>query len=232
MSEDPQPQPISKHPVLQQIDEHKIKMRSRSYFTSRTIIVIVFTLALFAVAVFLSSFVVYLFGHTDLFLLAKTDRVGFQLFIAFFPWFTIICALVIIYIIGALLSRYAFIYLRPAFIAAILILMILGLGSIFLQTISFHDNFGKYAISNNVPLLDIFYQKFQSSENEHVFSGEVLSVSSANLKVRGVLGDVWEPSITPKTIFYAPIHAGEQVTVIVHGRGSAQVADYIRPSAK
>lgn len=118
--------PNIKEGVLRAINDHKVKMRPALLFKAEFILIALVSLLLLVVMIGLAGFVLFALrvnGHEALLGFGVS---GIGTFLRIFPWPLFILGLVLIFILQALIRRFAFGYRKPIFL--ILVTLFVGGG--------------------------------------------------------------------------------------------------------
>ena len=214
--------------VLDKISKREITMRSRWYFILRGLLSLIVALIMFAISVFLISFVLYLFQISDLVHLPMAGSTGYYFFLILFPWFPVIFSIILVSLIGIPFRRYPFMHIWPFIYNVIVVVVLIGLASFIIQLTPLHNRLLLYTVSRQTPLLARFYNNYSRTNDERVITGELLSVKGNSLIVRTSSQKLVNLIITPETSVANKYAVNDQVLMLIQPVGQKTEVDYIK----
>ncbi len=122
-----------KEGVLKAISEHKVAMRSSAFFKAEFVLIVLVSLITLILTIGLAGFIFFglrVNGHDSL--LAFGPR-GIGAFLHVFPWPLFILDLFFLFVLQALIRRFAFGYRRPIFVVLIILFVGGGVSALLLD---------------------------------------------------------------------------------------------------
>lgn len=138
--------------ILAQINERKVTMRPKAYFTIQLVLLGVLVFAVLVVSIFLVNFIsfsVRISAHDVLFGFGPS---GFLIFVRTFPWELLLLDVVFIAALQKLLMKFTFGYRSPVlYILGALLVITSALGLAFDRGTGFNDDISARAHRNELP---------------------------------------------------------------------------------
>jgi len=144
--------------VLEAIQADEVTMRSRYYFIARSALWIIGTLLAFSLALYLISFVAFIFRGNGLSMLPHLGAGGWlNLFISL-PWILLLGVFVVFLLLQILSTHFSFIYKRPLVHTALGSIFILVISGIAIGQTALHDNAYRYSQEHGTPFAAKLYK--------------------------------------------------------------------------
>ena len=141
-----------KEGVLKAITDHKVMMRSSTFFRVEYALILLVSLLVLCVTIGLAGFILFALrvnGHEAL--LSFGPR-GIQAFLLVFPWPLFVLDLLLLIILQALMRRFAFGYRRPIFLVLAILFIGGGISALLLdRETSVHDRLMQESQHGGVP---------------------------------------------------------------------------------
>lgn len=171
--------------VLKKIECGDVKMKPKSYFLVKAIILILFTFSIFVLTTVLVSFIIFtLLNRGDLFLLGFGGK-GLYKFILMFPWYLLVVNAVLLILLDYLIRRFRFGYNSPVIYLFLGTLVFVTTFSYVINYTSIHRMLYGFASRNNLPYAGMMYDRMRIIHNEDgVFRGVVTSIGDDYIIVK------------------------------------------------
>jgi hypothetical protein len=141
-----------KEGVLKAISEHKVAMRSATFFKVEYALILIVSLLILLVTIGLAGFILFALrvnGHEAL--LSYGPR-GIQAFLLVFPWPLFVLDLLLLIVLQALMRRFAFGYRRPIFVILAVLFVGGGVSALLLdRETSVHDRLMEESHHGGIP---------------------------------------------------------------------------------
>ncbi len=180
-----------KEKVLEKIKKGEIRMRPKVYFSLKK----VFSLCLFAFAIFLSffflSFIHFHLISSGLWYLPKFGPKGFLVFFKNLPWVLIIFAFVLVFLSTILFWNFSFRW--PLFVSLLGIFLVLFFGSFAMEKMAIHPKLLLEAKEGReLPLISPIYLRYGEQKFKEFHRGIIEKVSTSSVFIKKPDGEVLE----------------------------------------
>lgn len=215
--------------VLNTIQTDKVTMHSRYYFLARTALWVLGIILAFGTALFLLSFVAFVFQGNGLYLLPQLGFRGFTVLFMSLPWLLLLLIFMVFVVLQVLSTHFAFVYKRPLIHTILGSIFLIIIGSALIAHTPLHDR--AYTLSNQqkLPIAGSFYRDAVRDKNDvHIGTIENLTETSFTLHARG--GEIYTVFVSDDTR-KPPMVLGDGAVVMVLGveKEGAIQAHGIRP---
>jgi hypothetical protein len=212
------PENSIKKNILEKIQKGEIKMRPRSYFILRFILLILAVCLSFILAIFFISFIRFILSINGASFLPSFGWQGTMAMLTAFPW-PILLVSAIFLILSALLSKqFTFIYHRPAIFGIIGILLIFFIGSLILHQIRLHEQIFEFSSGKKMLFINPMYNSYRRlPPASHSVIGEVASTTKTGFLIEDEDNQNFQIFVTPQTIFPSGQDIRENDTILVIG---------------
>lgn len=218
--------------VLKRIELGELKMKPKSYFVVKSVILIGLTFLTFVMATVLVSFIIFsLKSRGDIFLLGFGTK-GLYRFILVFPWYLLIANAFLVFFLDYLLRRFRYGYNSPILYLFLATLVFVTLFSFVVNFTSFHERLSKFAEKNRIPFARDMYIDARKSHSEKslyrgvvTFIGDnyfILRSGSENVSQKDEIRVVAPPGLDPRNF----VHIGEEVYVAGYMATGTNVASF------
>lgn len=163
--------------VLRRIEQDCVKIKPKSYFVIKAVLLALCVFSIFVLSVILVSFIIFsLNTRGDLFLLGFGKR-GIVKFILLFPWFLLSIDALLIVLLDYLVRRFRFGYHSPIIYLFLATLVFVTTFSYLINFTSLHSQLSDLARSRHIPFAESMYGDINKSRHgEGIFRGIVSSV--------------------------------------------------------
>lgn len=195
----------------------KAKMRPRSYFVVRSILLIIGSGLLALTLVYLTSFVFFVMRVSGVWFVPAFGPSAVGVFFKSLPWVLIIIAIVFVIILEWLVKRYALAWRKPLLYSTFGIIgFVLVSGFIVAQT-SLHRGAFEYAENDKLPLIGPLYRGYGKPHLKDIHPGTILELTENGLIIETRDGERWNVEIveTTRLPFGGEFVIGD--AVIIHG---------------
>jgi magnesium-transporting ATPase (P-type) len=187
--------------VLAKIKTEDIKMRPRSYFILRGILLAMSIVIIFLVALYILSFILFIFKESDLWYMPGLGPRGLGIFLKNFPWLLIIVIVIFILALETLVKRYSFAYRQPLLYSVLAIIALIIFMGIIIRQTSFHNRIWSGTEKGHFNLAQPFYKNFGPQPMEGVYPGVVLEITPAGFIIETPTKTVIKVSTSTLTLF-------------------------------
>jgi hypothetical protein len=209
--------------VIDQIKSNKTKMRPRSYFIFRAVLLIVIAVIVFLLLLFFVSFIIFVLRQDGGLLAVNYGVSGWDVFFHALPWSLLLLSLALILTLALLLKRYAFIYHQPFLYSLLALIIVVSLGSVFVAATSLHPGIMSYATRNGLPLIQGVYQ-FEMAPPGNIYRGEVIQMIPSGFILEEADGETSTIIIASNTPFAAAdFPVGDYVVIFGHPASTATI---------
>lgn len=204
--------------VISKIEQGEVKMKSKRYFVSKTVLIFGFTALFSLLALYTGSFIFFILEENAILTLSNMGIEGLKLAILSFPWHLVVLVLSVTVLVEVMLKRFSFIYKRPLIYSMLAILLLVIVGSVVMGATSVHRSFFDLAEQDRLPVMGGLYRHFADLDIEHVHFGEILEVGNGKVVMELEGGEVVDLNITKSTKGYRRIseelEEGRNIVVI------------------
>ena len=185
--------------VISKIKRGEVKMRPKSYFISKTVLIFLFTALFSLFALYLGSFIVFILQENAILAFSYMGMEGFKLAFLSFPWYLMLLVLSIVIFIEVIVKRFSLVYRRPFIYSILAIFLLVVAGSAMVSTTSVHRSFFDLAEQERLPVMGGMYRHFGDLDIEHVHMGEILEIKNGHITMELEDGDMVHLNITKDT---------------------------------
>ena len=159
--------------IIEQIQSGKVTMHSRAYWTWKTVLMGL-GLALVAVAgIFIASFIIFILHANGVWDLPKFGAHGLHEFLLYFPWLFVPAIILFIWLLERFVLQYSFGYRIPVLYSALIIVIVIVVGSIVVSTTPLHQRLYESAEAGHVPGAEGIYNFFNGNHPDDFYVGRI-----------------------------------------------------------
>ena len=212
-----------KDKILGEIESGRVKMRPRFHFLLKAGLWIFGTVIAFILALYLTSFVLFILARSGLFLLPGFGFRGVMALLLDFPWGLILAVIVFVVLLEILVRHYSFAYKRPFFYSVLGVVgLVLFLGFVVRAT-SFHSGLFRQAGEGRLPFIGGLYRGFEGGRFRNIHPGVVSEFREGGFILELKDGDKLEVVYRPETRFSASSSLGLDDAVVVFGESDGGI---------
>lgn len=174
----------SENQIIDAIKKGNTKMRPRWYFVLRGILIVLACLMIFFLVILAISFIVFALQQNGGFLATGFGLTGWAIFFHALPWSVILLSLALIIILFILLKRYSFIYHQPSLYILLVLVIVIALGSFFIEAINFHRTIEE----NNIPGIETVYQ-YETTPQNYIYRGQIIGLVQNGFILQNAIGE-------------------------------------------
>ena len=181
------------------IQQQKPEVRDKKYFILQNVLSMTSGAFFVLLILFCFSLMFFFISHNNLLLFSQFGLRGWQSLFLAFPWWLLIVALALIFLLEVLFKKYQIIYRRPLVYSLIIFLIFaFAFGSI-IARMSWHDDLLEQARGRHLPVLGGMYRNFEEPANLHV--GQLKEQTETIWAIQSRTGEIQFVVISPKTKF-------------------------------
>jgi len=155
--------------VLHAIIADNVTMHSRYYFLARTTLWVLGSILAFGTALFLISFIAFVFKGNALYLLPNLGPHGWLTLFISLPWIILLLVFAVFVILQVLSTHFSFVYKRPLVHTILGSIFILIVGGLAIAQTNLHERAFELSQGNKLPIAGDFYRKaLVDQDNLHV----------------------------------------------------------------
>jgi len=219
-----------KNKILDKIQTGEAKMRPRWHFILKAILAAVGSVVIFAILIYLFSFVVFILHDSGAWFAPAFGSEGIGIFLASLPWTLIFVGIIFVVILETLIRRYSFAYRKPLLYSLSgIVLFVAVMGSAVYQT-PLHDNLLLKAEEGRLPLAEELYRGYTTQPIRKAHTGIIKKINDKEFKVEGRIkngDDDLTIKISPKTKFPAGQDFKEDDRVLIVGNKKDRVIEAV-----
>ena len=186
--------------ILAKIRSGRLKMKPKWRFLLRAGLFAVAGIAALLASLYLLSFVIFMLRRTGIWFVPIFGFPGWFTFLASFPWLVIIFALLMVFVLEMLITRYSFAYRRPLVYSLLsLILVVVVGGFVIARWTPFHRRVAGFALERHVPFARNFYRDFGAPPLRDVHRGEITTTTPNGFIIQDPREGMLNVIITPRT---------------------------------
>jgi len=217
MTTNNQEQQSIKESVLSKVKKGEVKMRSKSYFILRTILIALSIITVILFTLYIISFITFSLRARGTWFLPGFGFPGIRILFTSLPWLLILIALLSILVLEILIRRFSFSYRRPILYSMLAIIILVLLGSFVIGKTQFHSGLFLRAREGRLPVMGRFYQRYGIGKSRNMHHGVVSEITDEGFKIEKPDGQILTIIITPSTRFPNSQDIKENDTVVVLG---------------
>ena len=206
-----------KDKVLEQVKAGDVKMKPRSYFVMRGVLLALFVVIVAISALFFVSFIAFSIRTSGLGYLPGFGPRGFGLFIAGLPWLLILVAVAFVVVLEILVKRYSFAYKKPLLYSVVGVLIFVVALGVFAAQTPFHNKFFERAHERGLPFAGVLYRGIGDRLPKDVHVGKILLINESGFVLKTNDGQELDVVITDETRRPQGFEAEEGQEIFVAG---------------
>lgn len=175
--------------VLEKIKTGKAHMRPRWHFVLKTVLAVTGLVIIAVVAVYVASFVVFVFHHTGMEFLSGFGLRGLGRLLISLPWIVIGLGLVFVGILELLVRHYPFAYRKPLLYSLVGVVGVVVAGSFVVAKTSFHEGLLMRVRQGRLPIVAPLYRGFELERGRHTHIGSITTFVDEGLRMKDRAGD-------------------------------------------
>lgn len=181
------------------IQQQKPEVKDKKYFILQNILSVASGTFFVLVILFCFSLIFFFVSHNNLLLFSQFGLRGWQSLFLAFPWWLLIVALVLIFLLEFIFKKYQLVYRRPlVYSLGIFLAFTFICGSIIART-SWHDDLLEQARGRHLPFLGGMYRNFEEPANLHI--GQLKEQVETIWVIQSRDGEMQFVIISPETKF-------------------------------
>ena len=181
------------------IQAQKLEVKDKKYFVWKNIFSLATIFLLVLIVLFCFSFIFFFISRNNLFGVGHFGMRSWQTLFFAFPWFLLILAIILIFILESIFKKYQLVYRRPlVYSLAVLLICAFVFGTVIART-SWHDQLLEQAQTRHLPVLGKMYRNFDEPKNLHV--GKLQERTEAIWTMQSRRGDLQFVLISTNTNF-------------------------------
>jgi hypothetical protein len=205
-----------KETILEQITSGHAKMRPRSYFVIRALLLAIGTTITTLTLLYVISLIVFV---TELNGASELPAFGFQglaPFLLALPWLLIAVCLLSLVLLEILVQRYAFAYRKPLLYSLFGVLIIVIFGSLIVTRLRLHQQLFEYAEEQHLPIAEPFYREYDRHRSRNIYPGVVAALHDDGFDLTTRQAETFTIIVNDKTDIPVGwvIHQGDIVVVL------------------
>lgn len=159
----------SENPIIAAIRSGDTKMRPRWYFVIQSILVVIAAVLILVLLILAISFIVFALEQNGGFFAASFGLTGWEILFLALPWSIILLSIALLLILIILLKRYEFIYQQPSLYVLLVLVVVIAIGSFFIEAVNFHTRIEE----NNIPVLENIYH-YETTPQNYIYRGMIV----------------------------------------------------------
>jgi len=176
-------------------------MKPKWHFALQTSLFVLGVVAVFSLALYIVSFVLFILDESDLWFVPSFGFQGLCLFLKSLPWVLISILILFLVLLQVLVRHYAFAYQRPLIYSALGILIFVVGGSLVVRSLGVHQGLSEYSEKYRIPLAHPLYEKLAHPKHNQVYPGVIIEVEQKQFLLQNRWQEVYEVYITTSTRF-------------------------------
>jgi len=202
--------------VLEKIKKEEIKMRPKSYFVLRGLLLILGAVFIFLLSFFFVSLIIFILRSNGSLLLPRFGFRGIGMLLTSFPYLLAIIALLFIIILEIFAKHYKFIYQKPLLYSIVGITIIVLLGGFLFIKIPIHDK----VLENKT--INSLYGKGDLEKSQ---IGQVIEITETGFILESKIGKIFTVRIEIKDIKEGDwvIVIGEKENGVIDAKGVRKI---------
>lgn len=205
--------------ALEKIKSGKIKMKPRTLFVFRALLIAVSVLFAVFIVFFLVSFVAFFMRLSGVRYLGKFGAPGRQAVFGLVPLllFFVILGIGLVFLIQFLMKRFSITWKWPVIYSLLAILLIVAMGGIFLDKTRMHPAFFQRAQEGHLPMMGHLYRERFIPYIQDIHPGVVKELSENGFKLENQIGEALPVQFSSSTVFSQIKDLKENDSVLVFG---------------
>jgi hypothetical protein len=176
--------------ILEQVQSGQVKMRPKSYFILRAILVGLLACLVALFVLYLISFIVFSLRTSGVWFLPGFGFGALGVFFKSLPWLLIIVALALIVVLEIFVKRFSFAYRRPILYSVLGIVILAFLGSFLIIKTPFHPELFWRAREGRLPMMGEFYGGLGLPKLTNVHQGIVIGITDEGFSMETPRGEL------------------------------------------
>jgi len=162
--------------VTEKIEKGEVKMRSKSYFVLKSVLIALGVFIILSTVLYLISFILFVVQRSGLIFLPRYGFSGIRILLSGFPWILLIIVICFVFLLEFLVKKYTIAYRKPLLYSLLIVILVIsGIGFIVHQT-SFHGRMYLRSQEGKIPFVRPLYNKFELSNSNKVHPGIITEV--------------------------------------------------------
>ncbi|MDP2934688.1 MAG: hypothetical protein Q8N59_02920 [bacterium] len=204
-----------KENILEQIKSGKIKMRPKVYFILRPIIFVFLLIIVTVAVIYLISFMFFAMRINGGAFVFSFGFQGIWSIVRSLPWALILVALFFIVLLEMILIQSDFVYRRPILYSFFALVILLLIGSFFLNRTHFHTNLFFANREGKLPVFGPLYTRYGKIDFNNVHAGIIFEKTNQGFIIKDPDGDDVSVIVPDRLQFKCnPMRKGDLIMVI------------------
>lgn len=203
--------------ALDKIKSGKVKMKPRTLFVFRALLIFCGVLFAIFMVFFLVSFVAFSMRLSGARYLGEFGRPGMRAGFMLLPWLFVILGIGFIILVQFLMKRFSITWKWPVVYSLLTILLVVFLGGVLLDKFRVHPNFFQRAQEGHLPMMGPLYRERFIPRIQNVYPGVAKEISGNSFKLENQIGESLPVVFSSSTIFSLGRDIKENDSVLVFG---------------
>jgi hypothetical protein len=156
--------------IIKAIKSGDNKMRPHWFFVLQGALVIIAAITTFFLILLAVSFIIFALQQNGGFMAVGFGLMGWGIFFRALPWTVLLLCFALVLILLVLLKRYSFVYHQPSLYLLLILVVVIGLGSFFIEAINLHRRIEE----NDIPGLQMVYQ-YETAPENYIYRGRIVA---------------------------------------------------------
>lgn len=204
--------------VLEKIRKGEAKMRPKTYFILKWVLLILSIFVVVLFVLYLISFIVFILRASGVWFLPGFGFRGIGVLFFSLPWALILIAAGLMAVLEIFVKKFDFGWRQPIVYSLLAIIVFVLLGSLILGKTRLHSEFFQRAQEHRLPIMGNFYRGFGMPKPDNMHMGVVSEITDYGFIIETRNGDVLTVVINADTGFYSEKDIGQDDTVVVLGK--------------
>lgn len=192
--------------ILETIKNSDIQMKPRWHFILKAVLMMVGGVILLFLVVYLISFIIFIERQNGAGFIPAFGLRGWARFLITLPWLLILFSLLFIGVLELLVRRYAFAYRRPLLYSALGIIVIIGVSSIAVDSVEFHQRFSP-----------VVYRVLVAPDADDINPGDITEMQETGFILTKIDGEILHVIVASSTRSPGNKKFGKGDRVVVFG---------------
>lgn len=167
--------------VIKKIESGEIKMRPKSYFVWRSVLVIGSAVFVFLVSALIVGLVFFAMRESGATVLPGLGAAGWRELLNIFPWITIILAVLLTFALSVILRRYSFAYRKPLLYLPLAVIVLIFAAGYIVDASHLHRDISDFTEAHHTPGIEPFYRHLRDIGNDKIAIGEIQEISTSQI---------------------------------------------------
>ncbi len=205
-----------KEQILAQISSGQAKMRPRSYFIVRGVLLALGTVVMTLTLLYTISLIVFITKLNGSSELPAFGLKGIAPFIFSLPWILIATCLLALVVLELLVHHYAFAYRKPVVYSLVGVFVVAILGSMIVARFRLHEQLFEFAQEERLPIAGPFYRDYDHRRVRNIYPGIIATLNESGFNLTTRQAETFTIIVNEQTAVPAGWiwHQGDMVVVL------------------